>query len=127
MSEKIKYELEFTLNTSTKLLFYRISTAGGLSEWFADDVNVQGKIFTFIWEGSEQQAELTARKTNQYARFRWLDEEDTNTYFEFRIQTDELTNDVALIITDFAEEDEKEDAIDLWEKQITFLKRALGL
>ena len=123
-----KIELEYTINSSPKVLFTRLSTPAGLAEWFADDVNVQGKIFTFIWEGSEQSAELTARKENKYVRFQWLDEENGDiTYFEFRINIDELTGDVALVITDFVDEDEKDDAVDLWDSQITELKRAIGL
>ena len=60
-------------------------------------------------------------------KFKWIDEEDDNNYFEFRIRQDELTGDVALIITDFAEDDEKEDSVDLWDSQISELKHALGL
>ena len=40
---------------------------------------------------------------------------------------DELTGDVALLITDFSEEDEKDDAIDLWDSQISELKHTIGL
>ena len=121
-----KYELEYTLNTSPKVLYNRLSTPGGLSEWFADDVHLKGSVYTFFWDGSKQKAQLLQRKSPQYVRFRWLDE-DEDEYFEFRIKQDELTGDVALIITDFAEDDEKADAIDLWDTQISGLKHALGL
>ena len=43
-----------------------------------------------------------------------------------RIQIDEITNDVALIITDFAEEDEIEESKMLWENLIGSLKQVLG-
>ena len=76
--------LEYTINSSPKLLFPRLSTPGGLAEWFADDVNVKGKIFTFIWDGSESKAEVLQKKENRYIRFHWLDDEP-ETYFEFRI------------------------------------------
>ena len=123
---KNKYELEYSINSSPKILYARLSTPGGLSEWFADDINIQGNLYTFIWEGTEQQAELITKKENQLVRFKWLDDDDIN-YFEFRIRKDELTGEVALIITDFAEEDEKDDAVDLWDTQIAELKHALGL
>ena len=123
---RIKYELEYTLNTSPKVLFNRLSTPGGIAEWFADDVNMKDSIYTFIWEGSEQKAELLQKKDLKYARFRWLDE-DEDEYFEFKIRQDELTGDVALLITDFANEDEKDDAVDLWDSQISELKHAIGL
>lgn len=123
---KKKFELEYTLNTSPSILYSRISTPEGLSEWFADDVNLSGDKYTFIWEGTEQVASIVQQKTNRYIRFCW-EEEDQEQYFEFRLRTDELTGDVALLITDFAEEDEKDDAIDLWDSQISELKHAIGL
>lgn len=125
--EKKKFELEYTLNTSPKVLFERLSTPGGLAEWFADDVNVTGDLFTFIWEGTEQQAEVINQKDLKYIRFKWKDNEHQDTWFEFRIRQEELTGDVALIITDFADDDEREDAIGLWDTQIADLRRALGL
>ncbi|NOZ46924.1 MAG: SRPBCC domain-containing protein [Chlorobi bacterium] len=124
---KTKYQLEYTINSSPKVLFNRLATAGGLSEWFADDVNVQGNIYTFIWEGSEQEAEMTGKKDGKYVKFHWLDDEDEKSYFEFKLNTDELTGDLALIITDFAEDDEVDDAKDLWDTQISELKHLLGL
>ena len=124
---KTKFELEYTINSSPKVLFNRLSTPGGLAEWFADDVNIKGKVYTFIWDGTEQKAKLIQKKENLYIRFQWIDENEDKTYFEFRITTDELTGDVALLITDFAEEDEKDDAIDLWDTQIAELKHVLGL
>ena len=124
---KTKYELEYTLNTSPSILYNRLSTPEGLSEWFADNVNLQKGKYTFIWEGTEQDAEVLQRKTNNFIRFHWDDDEEADAFFEFRIHIDELTNDVALLITDFAEEDEKDDAIDLWDSQISELKHAIGL
>lgn len=124
---KTKFELEYTINSSPKVLFNRLSTPGGLAEWFADDVNIKGKVYTFIWNGTEQQAKLIQKKENLYIRFQWIDDNEDKTYFEFRITTDELTGDVALLITDFAEDDEKDDAIDLWDTQIAELKHVLGL
>jgi len=124
---KQKLELEYTINSSPKVLFNRLSTAGGLSEWFADNVNVKGKTFTFIWGESDQIAELILKKDNKYVRFRWIDEEDEKFYFEFKVNIHELTGDVALLITDFAEKDELDDTVELWNTQIAKLKHVLGL
>jgi uncharacterized protein YndB with AHSA1/START domain len=124
---KTKYELEYTFNTSPNFLYSRLSTPEGLSEWFADNVNLKRGKFQFIWEGAEQEATVIQKKTNKFIRFHWEDDEDEEHYFEFRIHTDELTGDVALLITDFAEEDEKDDAIDLWDTQISELKHGIGL
>ncbi len=124
---KKKFELEYTINSSPSVLFNRLSTPGGLAEWFADDVNLHRGIYTFIWEKSEHQAEVVQHKDNKYIRFRWIEEEDQDSYFEFRLNQDELTGDVSLLITDFAEDDETTDAVDLWDTQIAELKHVIGL
>jgi len=124
MKEKI--ELEYNLNTSPKVLFPRLSTPSGLSEWFADNVNLQGNLFTFIWDDIEQQAELVNMKENKCIRFKWINE-NNNGYFEFRINQEELTGSLALLVTDFIEDYEKDEIVDLWDSQINALKRALGI
>ena len=125
MPDKIKYELEFPIQASPNMLYQYITSASSLSEWFADDVNSRGKVFSFFWDGSEEQAELISTKNNQFVKFKWLDEDD-NCYFEIRIAVDELTKDVSLLITDFSEEDEVEESKMLWESQIADLKQVLG-
>ncbi len=125
MSEKIKYELEFVIQSSPQLLYQYLSTPSGLSEWFADNVNSRGEIFNFIWDGSEEQAKLLKKKTDEFVRFSWLLAED-DTYFEMRIIVDEITKDVSLFITDFAEDDEVDEAKMLWENQVSDLKQVLG-
>jgi len=124
---KKQFELEYIINSSPRVLYNRLSTPSGLCEWFANNVTVKGKIFTFIWEGTEQKAELISKKDSKYVRFHWMDDEDKNSFFEFRINIEEITGDVALLITDFAEDDEKEDSIDLWDTQIAELKHVIGL
>ena len=128
MDDKVKYELEFPIQASPSLLFQYISTPSGLSEWYADNVNSRGEKFTFIWDGSEEEAKLLVKKSGERVKFRWLeDEEDGNSYyFEIRIQVDEITKDVSLMLTDFAEEDEIEESKMLWENMIGSLKQVLG-
>ena len=123
----MQYQLEYPLHSSIKILYERLSTISGLSEWFADDVNVsRDGIYTFTWEGSSQDAKLISKKKGEHIRFRWLDS-NIDEYFEFRIQIDELTSDVSLIITDFAEDEiDKEDATNLWNAQIENLKNIIG-
>ena len=122
----IKYTLEYPIHSSIKILYARLSTLSGLSEWFADDVNSRGKKFSFFWDGSEEVAELITKKTDQFIKFRWEEEEDEEAYFEFRITTDDLTNDVSLLVTDYADEDEVEESKQLWESQINSLLHAIG-
>jgi uncharacterized protein YndB with AHSA1/START domain len=128
MSDKVKYELEFPIQVSPSLLYQYISTPSGLSEWFADNVNSRGELFTFIWEGSEESAKLLSKKTDDRIKLRWtVDEEDGfNYYFEMKIQVDEITKDVSLMITDFAEDDEVDEGKMLWENMVSDLKQILG-
>jgi hypothetical protein len=120
---KQKIDLEYVVKCSPKVLFNRLSSASGLSEWFADDVSVSGKIYTFIWNGAGQEAELVLRKENVVVRFDWVDDD---TYFEFKITRDELTGDVSLLITDFADDDDVDEVRSLWDSQVTNLKHIVG-
>ncbi|MGM0532416.1 MAG: START-like domain-containing protein [Bacteroidota bacterium] len=124
---KSELKLEFFLNVSPTILFPRLSTAGGLVEWFADDISVNEYIFTFIWNGMEFPARILHQKMNHYIRFKWMDDPENQSYFEFKIIEDDLTGDVTLVVTDFAEEEEKSDISNLWEKQIDNLRKALGV
>jgi len=127
MADKIKFELEFPIHASPSLLYQYFSTPSGLSEWFADNVNSRGELFTFIWDDSEEQAKMLTKKSGERIKFRWLtDEDDKGYYFEIRIQVDDITKDVSLIVTDFAEDDEVEETKMLWENQIGDLKQVLG-
>lgn len=126
--DKIKFELEFPLRASPKMLFPFLSSPSGLSEWFCDDVNSRTELFTFFWDGSEEQARLIKKRQDKLVRFRWIadEEEGMDTFFEFRIEVDALTNDTSIIVTDFAEEDEIEEAKQLWESQIHELQHIIG-
>ena len=127
MSELIKHSLEFPINSSVSVLFKRLSTPSGLAEWFADDVIVKEKIFTFFWSESEQDAKLLKLKNDHFIRFKWKENDTKEDYFEFLIQIDEMTSDVCLIITDYADsKEEQEEQINFWNMQISLLKMAIG-
>ena len=126
MSTKVKYELEFPIQASPQLLYNYISTPSGLSEWFADNVNSRGELFTFIWDDSEEQAKLLTKKNSERIKFRWVESEDDDCFFELRIQVDNITKDVSIIVTDFSDDDEIEESKMLWENQIASLKQILG-
>lgn len=122
-----KIELEYIFSSSVKVLFSRISTADGLAEWFSDEVEVQDNIFTFHWGTTKQEAEMIENQKLSYVRFRWLDRNNPDEYFEFRVNVEPLTEDVALLVTDFVDEEEVEDSIGLWNQQIETLMRNLGV
>jgi uncharacterized protein YndB with AHSA1/START domain len=126
MDDKVKYQIEFPIHASPQLLYQYVSSPSNLSEWFADNVNSRGEFYTFIWDGNEEVAKLLSKKTDERIKYRWEDDKDTSFYFEFKIVVDELTKDVSIIVTDFAEEDEVEEAKMLWENQISELKHVIG-
>ena len=128
MDNKIRYELEFPLNSSPQLLYQYISTPSGLQEWFADNVNSRGEYFTFEWNDSEENARLVSKKSGEKVKFKWLDEnnKDTEYYFELRILEDEITKDVSLMVVDFAIQEEIEESTQLWENQVSDLKHVIG-
>ena len=125
MSDKVKFEIEFVIQSSPQMLYQYISTPSGLSEWFADNVNSRGELFTFIWDGAEEGAKLLKKKSGEFVKYAWEDNDD-DVYFEMRIIVDEITKDVSLFILDFAEEDEMDEAKMFWENQISDLKHVLG-
>ena len=125
MDDKIKFELEFVIQASPQLLFQYLATPSGLSEWFADNVNSRGELFNFIWDTAEEEAKLLKRKSDEFVRFAWVDNDD-DSYFEMRIIVDEITKDVSLFVIDFAEEDELEESKLLWKNQVSDLKQVLG-
>lgn len=128
MAGKTKLQLEYIINCSPKVLFNRLSTAAGLTEWFADDVRVKGNIFTFIWGDTDEEAEKKIHKENKMVRYEWVgsDLNKDESYFEFVIAQDDLTNDVSLIVVDFADKDEEEETEGLWNSQVAKLKQVLG-
>lgn len=127
MKKKI-YTIEYPLNNaSSNLLWTVIGTPLGLSEWFSDGVTINADEYTFSWENHEQTAILQQVKAGKLIRFQWLDDINTEAYFQIEIETQDLTGNVALIITDFATPEDKNDAILLWNNQVENLKRKNGI
>ncbi|MDR1782928.1 MAG: hypothetical protein LBR13_01520 [Dysgonamonadaceae bacterium] len=126
MSEK--YNIEYVFDKGSRnSLWGHISTPAGLTGWFADEVAVEGEIYTFIWHKVPAEARLEEIIPNTSIRFHWLEDENPESFFELKIHPNDLTGALMLEITDFAEKDEIDDAIILWETQVKTLKRALGL
>lgn len=126
---KRKFNLEYSLNAvSGPILWNAISTPTGLQTWMADNVTSEEHIFTFEWSKDEiRQAEQTHRRTNSHIRFHWLDDENPKSYFELRMEYNELTGDYTLLITDFAEEEEVEELTELWNIEVDRLIRICGM
>ena len=125
MSEKKKFNLEYEIKSSPRILYTFLNEPNGLTQWFADDVSIRDSIYTFTWDDEQQTAKLIAIKENKLVRFRWIDD-DPQYFFEMEIVQDELTNDVALSITDFATDDTLTERKSIWDNQIKYLVSVLG-
>jgi uncharacterized protein YndB with AHSA1/START domain len=127
--QKTKIELEYELKSpSLTSLWPILATPQGLSEWFADDVVLTDDLqYIFTWDKHSETATLIELKPMSHIRFRWIADEDTDCFFEIKIAVNELTGDVVLYIADFANEDDINDIILLWDNQIEALKRKNGL
>lgn len=124
--EHIKYKLEFDMkSTPVAILWDYISTENGLKQWFADNVKIKDKEYSFIWKGYSQEAKVVGMRKGLAIKLQWLDS-SSRTYFEMRILTSEMTDNTVLQITDFSEEDEIEESQDLWRSQIDTLRRVIG-
>ncbi|WP_406825454.1 START-like domain-containing protein [Pedobacter sp. KACC 23697] len=125
MAEKKKFTLEYEVRSSPRILYSFISEPNGLSQWFADDVNFRDQVYTFTWDDEQQKAKLVSIKENKLVKFKWLDDEP-QCYFEMEIVQDELTNDVALSITDFTTDELLAEKKSIWDNQIDYLISVLG-
>ena len=124
---KEKFVMEFALNAcSRSVLWSAISTPSGLGGWFADDVSLKGDKWVFEWDGAEQEAVRLSCRDKVLVKFRW-EGDATSCFFEMRIEEDALTGDVTLVVTDFAETEDLEDAKMLWEEQVRMLGLHLGI
>lgn len=123
---------DFEVHASIKMLYPYIQTASGLAEWFADDVRInnQSKVFTFLWDNEEHKAKQVAHRTNHFARFEFLpetpeDEQDPS-YFELRLEFNELTQTVFLKVSDYSDIDDPKESHDLWHGLVDNLRKTVG-
>lgn len=123
---KERFSMEFYLRATPGSLYDLISTPSGFSEWFCDDVDVRGDMFTFRWGSDVQVAECLGRKAGELMRFQWVNEDDAGAWFELRIRIDPMTNETCLVVTDHAWPKDLEEAKALWGSQIHTLQRVLG-
>ncbi len=125
--KRVVINLEYEIKCSPNLLFNYLSTSTGLQEWFAKKVNnKKNGEFEFEFEGgSISKAILIKNIPNKLVRFQW-ENAPKDEFLELEIIVDELTDDVAIKITEYCSETEKRELEELWHAQIDGLKHALG-
>ena len=146
----IKFEQEYEMRASQKILFPYLNTPGGLAQWFADDVKIdEDKFYHFFWNGEEQKARVAANRRDQFVRFEYLSDSgngdgDTDSgngngraedaaavdlpYVEFTLEKNDMTQSVFLRVTDYTSdsEEDEEEIYEIWESMIAGLKELIG-
>lgn len=125
MSKKVLYTLEYPVRCSPTILYEFLRTPAGLQEWFADQVDEEDDIFTFSWNGSEEEARLLEAEEEKFVRFQWL-HSPKDEYFELLIDKSDITNQTMLVVKDFAEKKDIKDQSQLWGYQVKDLFHRLG-
>lgn len=125
MSDRQPFEMEFVFKASPNILYNFLSTSSGLSQWFADKVDVIKDVYSFEWSGTIEKANCTEKIDHELIRFRWENSPEDE-YFEFMIEISEVTNDTILVVSDFADAGDVEDQKRLWESQIAELQKRVG-
>lgn len=132
MGSKKLFTADYEIHASVKMLYPYIQTAGGLSEWFADDVRINNinKTFKFYWDHEERIAKLVAFRTNHFTRFEFLPDgsgmDSDPSYLELRLESNDLTQSVYLKVMDYSEFDDMQELKDLWDSLIENLKKTVG-
>lgn len=128
MAKKISFTVERTFKSSPAILYNFLTTPSGLVQWFADyvDLDPNGEVFTFEWNGDEQIAEVLSYEEDEYIKLRWEDEEDDKAYFEYKIKVTDITKETILTVTDYAYKEDIESSKELWKSQLNDLAKALG-
>lgn len=118
---------EYEFKASKKMLYPYLSTASGLAQWFADDVNIdEDKIFTVIWDGEENKAKMVAHRTNAQVKFEFFSDKEDPNYVEFKIDMNELTQSVFIRVTDYSEMDDEKELEELWDSLMADLREIVG-
>lgn len=126
---KNKIHCEYSLGAASGTIIWNaISTSAGLQGWFADKVDITHKVCTFQWGKTEiRKATILSTQPGYSIRMRWKDEDEPGCYFEMKLSQDELTNNLVLEVTDFAEPGEEDEQKELWNMQIDTLRRVYGV
>jgi hypothetical protein len=132
MAKKKLFTADYEIHASIKMLYPYIQSASGLSEWFADDVRInnESKTYTFYWDNEEHKARQVAHRTNHFARFEFLPENDEDikdpAYFELRLEFNELTQSVFIKVFDYSDFEDLRELQDLWDGLVDALRKTVG-
>lgn len=125
-TRKVPFTIERTFRSSPTILYEFLTSTACLVQWFADKADLNGEIYTFTWNGDEQEAEVLSFDEDEFVKLHWLDDDDDKAFFEYRIKKNDITGETILYITDYAYKEDINDTIELWESQLDDLKVCIG-
>lgn len=131
MVNKRLFTADFEVHASVKMLYPYVQTAGGLSEWFADNVTISPeKVFTFTWDHETHKAKMISSRPNHSCKFEFLPESDEDkrdpSWFELRIEINELTQTTFIKVFDYSDFEDLDELQDLWEGLVDNLRKVVG-
>jgi uncharacterized protein YndB with AHSA1/START domain len=128
---KRRFEMEYSINASPKILFPYIASASGLSQWFCDDVRLDpDHRLNMVWDKQSHFAEIAAQRPGRSIRYVFLDEQkrlqqDAN-YLDFTLESSRITDEVFLRVTDYSDHSNTEEQLELWEGLVSKLRDQVG-
>ena len=123
--KRVQIDMEFIFRASPTILYKFFTTPSCLIRWFCDEVDIEGEIYSFAWDGAVETAEMIDDIEDERIRFKWEDEDDDE-YFEIRMAKSPVTGETILEITDFCDDGDQDDQRQLWESQIKVLRQETG-
>jgi uncharacterized protein YndB with AHSA1/START domain len=127
---KFKFNAEFELRASPKVLFPYLSTASGLQQWFCEKaVNIDSHTLDLIWDQDHHVAKIVSQRLNKSVKFDFISanpEEKDHNYLELRLETSDLTQSTYLKVTDYSENSDVDELDDLWTEFVSCLKVIVG-
>jgi uncharacterized protein YndB with AHSA1/START domain len=128
---KRRFEREYSINASLKILFPYIASASGLSQWFCDDVRLDpDHRLNMVWDKQSHFAEIVAQRPGRSIRYVFLDEQkrpllDAN-YLDFTLEASRITDEVFLRVTDYSDHTDTQEQQELWEGLVGKLRDQVG-
>lgn len=123
MAKRKEIKLEYLVKSSPTILFEFLSEPAELGQWFADKVTEEKEVYTFIWEGYPQLANLGKYTQNEVVRFDWQENDE---FLQFEIIISDITKETILMVTDFCDEKGENDMKMLWDTSIKKLNARIG-
>ncbi|MEY2948926.1 MAG: START-like domain-containing protein [Saprospiraceae bacterium] len=124
--ERVKFTMEFIFRASPTILYQFLTTPACLIRWFCDEIDIQGETFTFMWNDTEEVAELVMDHEDELVKFKWEDAPSEEEYLEFKMYKSPVTGETILEVTDFCDDDEVEDQKQYWVSQLEKLRKESG-